>query len=360
MTTMKIIKTSAPGRVNLIGEHTDYNGGYVLPMPIPQRTVVELKVLGGGRVTLRSGNLPEKQAVYSYELGREARAGVWADYVQGVTKLLAAGGHTLGGFEARIDSTVPIGSGLSSSAALEVAVTRALREAFSLEIDDLSIAKLGQRVENEFVGARVGIMDQMVSSLGGDGAALFIDTLDFTYKRVSLPADADVVVINSGVRHSNSGGGYNTRRSECEQACKLLGVRLLREAGPGELPRVEALPEPLRRRARHVVTENQRVLDAVAAISAGDLKELGRLFVASHKSMRDDYEVSVPEIDLLVELALAESGVYGARLTGGGFGGSVVILARRGSGARAAEKIIQAYAAKVKYRPAILLSGERS
>ena len=356
---MKTVTTSAPGRVNLIGEHTDYNGGYVLPMTIPQRTVVELKATGGGRATLRSGNLPEHKAVFSYELGREARAGAWADYVQGVTKLLAGEGYILGGFEALVNSTVPIGSGLSSSAALEVAMMRALREAFALDLDDLAIAKLGQRVENEFVGARVGIMDQMVSSLGGDGAALFIDTLDFSFKRVTLPADTDLVVINSGVRHSNSGGGYNTRRSECEQACGLLGVKLLREVPSTGLARVEALPEPLRRRARHVVTENQRVLDAVRAISEGDMKELGRLFVESHKSMRDDYEVSVPEIDLLVELARGESGVYGARLTGGGFGGSIVILARRGTGAAAAERITRAYAAKVPYKPVILVSGEQ-
>ncbi|MEI7482344.1 MAG: galactokinase [Elusimicrobiota bacterium] len=356
--TTKTVTASAPGRVNLIGEHTDYNGGYVLPMAIPQRTTISLKVTGGKQVRLRSRNIPEPAAAFNYELGCEAPSGSWGDYIQGVTRLLAGEGHALQGFEAHISSDIPVGSGLSSSAALEVSAMRALRDAFGLDLDDLTIARLGQRVENEFVGAHVGIMDQMASSLASNSEALFIDTLDLSYKNVRLPDDVDLVVINSGVSHSNSNGDYNTRRAECEQACKILGVKLLREIACGEISRIEALPEPLRRRARHVVTENERVLQAVQAISKGDLQGLGKLFYQSHQSMRDDYVVSVPEIDLLVELAMAEPEVYGARLTGGGFGGSIVLLARLGAGARISEKIANAYAKKVSYKPTILVKGK--
>lgn len=355
MTTAKIIVASAPGRVNLIGEHTDYNGGFVLPMALPQKTTVELSVRNDRQVQLVSGNMSGSGSAVSYELGQEIRSGNWGDYVRGITFLLASEGHSLSGFEAHISSDIPSGSGLSSSAALEVAFLRALRGAFGLGLDDLTIAKLGQRVENEFVGAHIGIMDQMASSLAGDGAALFIDTLDFSYKKVSLPPEAELLVINSGVSHSHSNGDYNTRRAECEKACALLGVKLLREIPYSELDRADVLPDPLRRRARHVVTENERVLRAVKAIGDGNLPELGRLFYQSHKSMRDDYEVSVPAIDLLVDLASQEPGVYGARLTGGGFGGSIVALVHTGAGAEIGEKIAQAYSARMPHKPTILL-----
>jgi galactokinase len=348
------VRADAPGRVNLIGEHTDYNGGFVLPTAIPQRTRVELAPRGDGTVRAAS-TAAEKDGVLSYTLGAEQPGRGWLDYVGGLTRLLCGGGHALGGFEVRIESAVPLGSGLSSSAALSVSLLRALRAAFGLALDDVQIARLGQRSENEFVGAQVGIMDPMAASLADEGTALFLDARSLHYERVPLPAGADLVVINSGVAHNHAAGDYNTRRAECERACALLGVRQLRDLDAADLPRVEALPEPLRRRARHVVTEDERVVAAVAALRAGDCERLGALFYASHASQRDDYEVSVPEIDLLVDLARADGEVYGARLTGGGFGGSVVLLAHAGRGADVAGRVTREYAARSARTPRVLV-----
>jgi galactokinase len=230
-----------------------------------------------------------------------------------------------------------------------------LRTAFGLELDDLKLALLGQRVENQFVGAQVGVMDPMACSLGAEGGALFIDTRTLQYRRLPLPAAADLVVVNSGVAHQHAAGDYNTRRSECERACALLGVGQLRDLDRSALPRLAELPQPLGRRARHVVTEDARVLAAVEALQAGDLRQLGQLFIASHESQRDDYEVSVPEIDLLVELARADPDVYGARLTGGGFGGSIVLLARGGTGSAVARRLAESYARQSGRQPTVLV-----
>jgi galactokinase len=347
------VTARAPGRVNLIGEHTDYNAGFVLPTPIPQQTTVRLAPRADDVVRVASGNVTG--GVQEFRLGDERAGRGWPDFVQGVTRVLAAEGYALRGFEAAVASDVPLGSGLSSSAALTVALLRALREAFELKLDDLPLSLLGQRVENEFVGARVGVMDPIVCSLGAEGAALFIDTRTLDYRRLPLPAGADLVVINSGVAHRHSAGDYNARRAECEQACALLGVRQLRDVGATDLAHLAALPEPLNRRARHVVTENARVLAAVEALESADLSRLGHLFYASHDSQRDDYEVSVPETDLLVDLARRDAGVYGARLTGGGFGGSVVFLAKVGCGADVARRIAGAYAQKSGQEPSILV-----
>src|SRR5262245_26314360 len=297
------ITAQAPGRVNLIGEHTDYNGGFVLPTAIPQRTHVELLPRDGGRVRIWSGAAPQPAEVESYTLGSEKPRHDWLDYIQGVTAFLAREGHAVGGFDARITSTVPLGSGLSSSASLTVSLQRALRAAFRLAVDDVAIARLGQRVENEFVGAHVGIMDPMAATLADEHTALFLDCRSLAFERVAIPEEADLAVIHSGVVHDHAAGDYNTRRRECEEAGRILGVPQLRDCGPADLDRITALPEPLNRRARHVVTENERVVAAVAAIRAKDLETLGQLFYASHASMRDDYQVSVPEVDFIVDLA---------------------------------------------------------
>ncbi len=349
-----IVRTSAPGRVNLIGEHTDYNGGYVLPTTIPQRTTVQLQPRPGGTVRALSVGvgLPTP---FAYVVGTESRRGRWTDYLQGVTWVLSRAGFALGGADILIESTVPLGSGLSSSAALEIALLRAFREAFSLPVGDVQMAKLGQRAENQFVGAPVGVMDQMACTLAGDGEALFLDTRSLEWSLVAIPAAAELVVINSGVAHSHARGDYRTRRAECEQAARLLGVGALRDLDARDLPRVMELPEPLGRRARHVVTEDDRVLAAVGALRAGDVEALGRLFYASHESMRDDYEVSIPEIDLLVELARATPDVYGARLTGGGFGGSVVALAKPGRGRAVADAVAAQYAARLGRTATVLV-----
>ena len=322
------VRSEAPGRVNLIGEHTDYNDGFVLPAALPLRTTVELLLRPDDQVRVWSTEF-DRQRPVAFRLNVDATAGDWADYVRGMVHVLAGRGVTRG-FDARIASRVPVGGGLSSSAALLIALGRAMREAFGLAIDDLELAVLARKAETDFVGAPVGIMDQMACSLADTTGALFIDTRTLEYTRVPLPPEAALLVIDSGVRHSHASGEYRTRRDECRRAAAALGVPSLRDVGPRELAAIDGLPEPLNRRARHVVTENARVHATVAALRAGDLREAGRLFLASHASMRDDFEVSIRAIDALVESATRAPGVFGARLTGGGFGGSIVALAERG------------------------------
>jgi galactokinase len=343
----------ASGRVNLIGEHTDYNGGFVLPAAIPQRTIAVVARREDRHVRVWSSDVGGEQP-QAFSLGAEERGRGWVDYVQGVTWALQRRGARIGGFELALVSNVPLGAGLSSSAALEVSVLRALRRLFDLELDDVTLAKIGQQAEVEFVGAPVGIMDQMAASLAPAEGALFIDTRTLAYEVVLLPAGTGLVVINSGVAHNHAAGDYRTRRAECERAAAALGVRELRDVGVAETDRVMALPEPLGRRARHVVTENARVLEAVAAMKAGDAVRLGELFNASHDSQRDDYEVSVPEVDLLVDLARAEPSVFGARLTGGGFGGSIVVLVPEASAADVAARVAAEYERR-SGRPATIL-----
>ena len=332
------VTATAPGRANLIGEHTDYSGGFVLPVSIPQRTEVQLRRRTDGVVQIHSVQLGETQ---SYRLGAEARRHDWLDYVQGVTAV--ARPRTLSGFDARVDSEVPLGSGLSSSAALEVSMLRALREAFGWELDDLRLALLGQRAEVEFVGAPVGVMDQMASSLGAPHAALFIDTQSLRTEQVPLPADLALAVVHSGISHDHAKGEYRVRRRECEEATRALGVTSLRSLTVEDLPQIAQLPSPLDRRVRHVVTENGRVLEAVEALRIGALERLGALLAASHRSLRDDFQVSVPDVDRLVALAAEAPGVFGARLTGGGFGGAIVV-AGRPDGLRASmERVAERY-----------------
>ena len=346
---------NAPGRVNLIGEHTDYNGGFVLPMAIPQRTWVALSPSGDDHVRAISLSLGESAPVRAYRLGHEHRTNRWIDYVQGCTQALRKDGHALRGFDLAVASDVPLGSGLSSSAALEVSLLRGLRELFALPLDDVRVAQLGQRAENDFVGAPVGLMDQMAASLADDHRALFLDTRSIQYQTVPLPGSAALVVINSGVAHKHASGDYRTRRAECERAAELLGVAQLRDLGVEALARVASLPAPLDRRAKHVITENQRVLDAVAAMKAGDVVTLGRLFDESHASQRDDYEVSVEEVDALVEATRAQAGVFGARLTGGGFGGSIVGLVTAGEAHRVAVSAAEAYQQRTKLHATVLV-----
>lgn len=335
------VRADAPGRVNLMGEHTDYNGGFVLPTAIPQRTYVELHLRSDERVSVSSANVGSGQPEF-YALGEETRAGDWVDYVKGVTSVLRGKGFVLRGFHARIRSDVPIGAGLSSSAAIEVALLRALREAFTLAFDDVQIALIARAVENEFVGAPVGLMDPLASSLADQHTALLIDTRAVTIERIPLPPAAEIVVIDSGIAHSHATGDYRTRRAECERAAALLGVRELRDVSMAQLEDVARLPDPLSRRARHVITENARVLEAAACMRAGELERLGELFAESHASMRDDFEVSVPGVDRLVKAATIDKDIYGARLTGGGFGGAIVALSRAGSGLAASSRIAKA------------------
>lgn len=349
------VTAAAPGRVNLIGEHTDYNDGFVLPAPIPQQTSVRLVTRPDLQVTVRSA---EQNNIGSYVLGQEAPRRDWTDYVQGVTYALRRAGFEIRGFEAELASDVPMGAGLSSSAALEVALLRALREAFGLQLDDVQLAQLGRAAEVEFVGVPVGIMDQMASSLGKQGRALLIDTRSLETRDVPIPEALELVVVASGVVHAHDTGDYRKRREECATAAAALGVSALRDVSLERLERAEGLTPTIRRRARHVVTENERVLETVAALSSCDRASLTRLFAASHASMRDDFEVSVPEIDLIVSLAAGAQGIVSARLTGGGFGGSVVMLAERGQGLSAAKDICQTYSTRTGLAPRILLPLE--
>ena len=338
------VMAAAHGRVNLIGEHTDYHQGFVLPMPIPQRTIVTVQRRTDYLV--RASSTAVVPGVAEYELGDEARGLGWLDYVQGVTYILARTGRSVSGFDLAIESGVPPGAGVSSSAALTVALLRALRIMCRLGIGDLEIAQLAQKVETDFIGAPIGIMDQMSCSLGHPDEALFIDTRSLHYERLPWPQLISPIVISSGITHAHAGGEYAIRRRESFAAASLLGVRWLRDADQAALNRAR-LPDPLDRRARHVITENQRVLDAVAALRQRDPERLGALFNESHRSMRDDYETSTPEVDALVSLAQADDDIYGARLTGGGFGGSVVMLARAGRARAAAERIAGEYTRSV-------------
>lgn len=327
---------SAPGRVNLIGEHTDYNGGFVVPVALPLRVNVDLELRRDGDI----------QATTTADVEPS-----WVAHVMGPARVLGIER----GYDVRVASEVPLGAGLGSSGALGVAVFRALREAFGLDLDDVTIAKLAQRSENEVVGASSGIMDQMAASLGREGEALFIDCRSLDVQRIPLPPAMELVVVHSGITHQHSSGEYNVRRRQCEEAARALGIPQLRDAGPADRTRIEALPDPLRRRARHVVAEDARVLGAVNALRRGDLEDLGALLDESHRSLRDDYEVSTPEVDLLVELIREQDGVRGARITGGGFGGSIVAIADAGTGHHAAAIAVAEYEQRTGRDARILL-----
>ena len=309
-------RAKAPARVNLLGGHTDYNGGFVLPSVLPYYTVVEAEPREG--VSAYSDAFAEER-VYQ----QRAPDGSWLDYLVGVVWALAQAGYQIPGAHFNVSGNVPLGVGLSSSAALQVAALRALRRLYRLPIDDLEIAMLAQRAEAEYVGVRCGVMDQMASSLAKAGEALFIDTRSLSFRRLRLFEGARIVVVDSARPRRLAESGYNQRRAECAEAARLLGAELLREvAEPADLA---LLPEPYRRRARHVISENVRVIKALRALEAADADEFGRLMLASHRSLKQDFEVSTPELDRLVELALA-AGAYGARLTGAGFGGAIVAL----------------------------------
>ena len=346
----------APGRVNLIGEHTDYHGGFVLPTVIPQRTRVVVRRRADRRVTAASVACGTRRE--QFMLGEERAGRGWLDYVQGVTATLVRHGIQHPGFDTLVESDIPIGAGVSSSAALEVSLLRALRLLFDLPFDDVALARLAQEVETHFVGAPVGIMDQMASSLGRENEALFLDTATLAIERIPLPASVQLVVIHSGITHAHAGGEYVTRRRESFEAAARLGVDRLRDLDTEALTRVAALPSPLDRRARHILTENERVLASVAALRVSDAQQLGALFTASHASMRDDYEISTADIDTLVAIANAHPAVFGARLTGGGFGGAIVALAKAGEAAAAARAIIRHYSQRTGHSALILLPSE--
>ncbi|HET8952212.1 MAG TPA: galactokinase [Solirubrobacteraceae bacterium] len=325
---MSRVVARGPGRVNLIGEHTDYNDGLALPFAIDRGVTVTAEPLAGHRIEARALDLGEEDAFDLETPSPPTTATGWRAFVRGTVAELRAAGHAVRPARLTIEGDLPHGSGLSSSAALEAALCLALLE--DPGVDRVELAKLCSRVENDHVGAQTGLLDQLAVLCGQDGMALRIDFRDLAIEPVPLElGDWRLVTLDSGASHEHAGGGYNERRAECAAACEALGIASLRDATSSG-----GLPAPLERRARHVLSENARVEQAAAALAASDLEEVGRLLDASHASLRDDYEASVPEVERTVE-ALKAAGAAGARMVGGGFGGSV--LALFGPGARPPE-----------------------
>ncbi len=320
----------APGRVNLIGEHTDYNDGFVLPAALDLATYAAILPRQDRTINVHSANL-DADFCFGLDEPQQAR-GDWSDYVRGVAVELAKSGLALRGADIAFLSTLPMGAGLSASAAIEVAFGYALLAASGAQADPLELAKICQRAENEFVGMRCGIMDQFVSCMGVEGCALLLDCRSLEARPVSIDPSARIVVCNTMVHHRLAGSEFNLRRQECEEAVALLSARLpgliaLRDVSLADLDaHGDLLPPVILKRARHVVSENTRVIQMVAALEGRDFVEAGRLMNASHESLRYDYEVSCAELDLMVELSRKVPGVHGARMTGGGFGGCTVSL----------------------------------
>lgn len=315
----------APGRVNIIGEHTDYNDGYVLPMAIDLAVWVALRPREDRRVYLRS---LEKQEPADFWLNDiQHGKGHWSEYVKGMAVMLQQAGYVLNGWEGVLTSDVPVGSGLSSSAALEMAVAMSFSAVTSFPFDGVEMARLGQKSENEWIGANTGIMDQLVSANGMFGHALFIDCRDLTIEAIPLPEGTAIVVMDTMTHHKHAESGYNDRRASCERAANILGKTHLRDVTYAELEScATVLDDVTFRRARHVVSENQRVLNAVRAMMDSDSTTLGLLMNASHASLRDDFEVTTDALDIMVKIAQEQDGCHGARMTGGGFGGCAVAL----------------------------------
>lgn len=320
----------APGRVNLIGEHTDYNLGYVLPIAMELACFTAAAPAHHGKLRLYSANLKQSAEYAINDIASLVKRDHWTDYTIGVAQQLLKLGIELQPMDIAVYSTVPVGSGLSSSAALEV--SSALSLLFGRDIDRTELAQLARRAEREFVGVPVGIMDQYVSVFGEAGKAIRIDCRSLTYEAVPLPPPVSILAVNSMVKHELGSSAYATRVKECAEAVEAIhqsypGVESLRDVSPDmvDLSRAK-MSDTVFRRARHVTTENERVVQFTTAAAKGDLHAMGRLFLASHRSMQHDYEVSAEEIDFLVETASSFSGVYGSRMTGGGFGGCTVTL----------------------------------
>jgi galactokinase len=350
---------SAPGRVNLIGEHTDYNEGFVLPMAIDRRTFVAGAARNDNRVRVRSLDLDEEGTFFvDDEKRRDTRS--WVDYVEGVCRVLEESGNAIDGADLAISSEVPIGAGLSSSAALEISAGIALLSLAGCEVDLAQLALAGQKAEQVYAGTNCGIMDQLTAAFGQKNHALLIDCRSLLIKpiRLNLP-DHAIVVCNTNVEHELANSAYNERRLECERAVALLReripkIRALRDVTPSDLEQYEdLLPETIFRRCRHVVSENERTLRAAEALSEGNTQQFGSLMLRSHRSLRDDYQVSCGELDVMVEIAMTHDGVAGARMTGGGFGGCTVNLVRRDVVEGFSEFVYYSYERKTGITPTI-------
>lgn len=316
----------APGRVELLGNHTDYNGGVVLSAAIDLGISARGERRGDSRIVLRSEGI---EGAVEAGVDKLNRMDLWADYPLGVAKVLKDAGYPIGGFEAEFTSTLPLGAGLSSSAALEVCTAVLLARLFDFQVVALDLAKLCRKAENAFVGVNCGLLDQVSSLFGKAEQAIFLDCRAETVETVKFPHGVGLLVVHSGVKHALSGGEYNERRDQCFEAARILGVPALRDATGDQLA-AATMPELVRRRAAHIIGENERVFEAVENLRKGDAAAFGKLMSASHRSSIGNFENSTPELDVLVEIAHAQPAVYGARLTGGGFGGAIVALTKSG------------------------------
>ncbi|HKV24093.1 MAG TPA: galactokinase [Candidatus Acidoferrum sp.] len=348
----------APGRVNLIGEHTDYNDGFVMPAALGFYCWIAAGRRDDEKLVVSSQEFSE-QVTVDLNGQRLTPSRTWSDYSVGVASALKEAGYRLKGTNMLVHGEVPIGAGLSSSASIEVATALALTEESGLSVGRARLAQICQKAENEFVGMRCGIMDQFISLHGRANHALMLDCRSLEYELVPIPESVRLVICNTGVKHELSGGEYNVRREECEEAVRELSkalpeIRALRDVSLDQLDKHKGLlREVIYKRAKHIVTENERVLKSVKCLRKGDLAQFGAYMAESHASLRDDFEVSCTELDLMVELARHERGVHGSRLTGGGFGGSTINLVDAAHAAAFAENVAAGYEKKTGIRPVI-------
>ena len=342
----------APGRVNLIGEHTDYNDGFVLPLAIDRAVWIALRPRSDRIVKLESLDFPGS---VSFQLDADHLVDhSWVRYVQAVALVLTSRGHQLNGWEGVVVGSVPVGAGLSSSAAIELAAARAFAVTADIAWDASAMARLAQRAENEWVGVNCGIMDQLISACGEAGHALLIDCRSLETEKVPIPSGVAVVIMDTGTRRELGESAYNERRASCEAAAEELGVQALRDVDYFTLQQHQhRLDPPVFKRARHVVTENERTVEAAEALRNQKLEDVGALMNESHESLRKDYEVSRSELDAMVDIARAQDGCYGARMTGAGFGGCAVALVREENAGAFVQNVAVKYQANVGLEPAL-------
>ncbi|WP_042859209.1 galactokinase [Dickeya sp. NCPPB 3274] len=348
------LTVQAPGRVNLIGEHTDYNDGFVLPCAINYSTTISAAPRNDRQIRVIAVDYDNQQDLFSLDAPIEHHPQwQWANYVRGVIKHLKTRCDAFGGADLVISGDVPQGAGLSSSASLEVAVGKAIQALYQLPLDNVALALNGQEAENQFVGCNCGIMDQMISAQGKRGHALLIDCRSLETRSVSMPDNVAVVIIHSNVKRGLVGSEYNTRRQQCEAAARHFQVKALRDVSEADFAaKVDGLDEVVARRARHIITENARTLAAADALTRGDLRQMGELMAASHASMRDDFEITVPPIDTLVDIVKAVIGDEGGvRMTGGGFGGCIVALIPQQHVTAVQNAVMRDYPAKTGLQP---------
>jgi galactokinase len=346
----------APGRVNLLGEHTDYNDGFVMPCAIGFSTRVAISSRPDRKLVIRSEEFSE-QFEFDLDSLPSRGKGVWSDYVLGVAVMLQQIGHATPGASLLVRGEVPIGAGLSSSAAIEVASALALMSLNGAALPLPEVAKLCQKAENVFIGARVGIMDQFISCLGKAGHALLLDCRSLEFKFVPIPENVRLVICNTMVKHEHASGAYNRRREECDEGVKLLtrwypGIRALRDVSVEQLEqRVDEMPATIYKRCLHVVSENRRVLEGARYMTDGDVNGFGRLMRESHNSLRDLYEVSCRELDVMAEIAQSLEGYCGGRMTGGGFGGCTVNIVKTADAEKFAGQISERYQTAIGIKP---------